>query len=189
MTFKAYDILASLIPGFLGILVLLQILNLDFDKDFVVGYTALGFLLGYVINTLGSWLEDFYFLTWGGKPSTKLLKGKGIWKVKFYESAKVNSLLIADASRPNAAPDELFSIAMRSANGEARVDDFNAQYAFSRSLLTVVLIGTILMLWKNYDSVTYYFLFLPILFVTWLRCKQRGYYYAREVLNTYIKSK
>jgi hypothetical protein len=33
----------------------------------------------------------------------------------------------------------------------------------------------------------YYVLLLPLLFISWLRCKQRGYYYAREVLNEYVK--
>ena len=29
----------------------------------------------------------------------------------------------------------------------------------------------------------------PLIFIAWLRCKERGYYYAREVLNVYLKNK
>ena len=82
MNFKAYDILSSLIPGFIMLIVLIPFLGLEYNKDYVIGYTAIAFLLGYVLNTLGSWLEDLYYLTWGGKPSDKLLDGKSIWKIK-----------------------------------------------------------------------------------------------------------
>lgn len=191
MNFKAYDILSSLIPGFLAILVGLNAFDLKFDKDMVVAYTAIAFLLGYLMNTISSWLEDFYFLTWGGKPSDRLLEGKGIWKVKFYHQVKTKSLLLTDCSNPNAKNDELFFVAMRYANGskDTRVDDFNALYAFSRSLLTTVFIGTIILLFENFKDWRYYVTLIPSLLIVWLRCKQRAYYYVREVLNTYLKSK
>lgn len=51
-------------------------------------------------------------------PSTHLLDGKGIWKVKFYHSSKVKSLLLADSSNVKVTNDELFSVAMRKANGQ-----------------------------------------------------------------------
>ncbi|MBD0331399.1 MAG: hypothetical protein ICV66_01975 [Chitinophagaceae bacterium] len=79
---------------------------------------------------------------------------------------------------------------MRYANGlNSRVDDFNAMYAFSRSLLTTLLVGTVVLLIDNYNNWRYYAVLIPSLIVVWLRCKQRGYYYAREVLNVYLKSK
>jgi hypothetical protein len=100
-------------------------------------------------------------------------------------------LLHQDASNPTASNDELFSIAMRTANAQkdSRVDDFNGMYAFSRSLLTTVMFCSIGLLIEHYSEWKYYSILLPMLFVLWLRCKQRGYYYAREVLNTYLKIK
>lgn len=190
MNFKAYDILASLIPGFLSLLVLQLVLDIDYNDKLVVAYTAISFLLGYFINSVGSWLEDFYYLTWGGNPSTKLLNGKDTWKVRFYSSDKVKILLTEEANKPNPSSSELFAIAMRYANGNSsRVDDFNATYAFSRTLLTTVLIGTIILLLDNYNQINYYLVLIPILFACWLRCKQRNYYYCREVLNFYLKAK
>lgn len=191
MNFKAYDILSSLIPGFLVLLVLLDIFGFKYDKDFIIAYTAIAFLIGYVINTLSSWLEDFYYTTWGGKPSNKLLDGNGIWKVKFYEYEKAKNLLIQESQKINPTNDHLFSIAMRYANGkkDTRVDDFNANYAFARVLLTTTLVITISLLTINYDNWKYYVILLPLLVITWLRCKQRAYYYVREVLNEYLKSK
>lgn len=189
MNFKAYDILSSLVPGFLAVLILLNALKMQYDKEKVVAYTAVAFLLGYLMNAVSSWLEDLYNWSWGGKPSDRLLDGKNIWKVSFYQSAKVKSLLLTESGNPNASNDELFSIAMRYGNGQSRVDDFNAMYAFARVLLTTVLIGTVILLVDHYDQLEYYVFLLPTLFAVWLRCKQRGYYYAREVLNVYLRAK
>lgn len=191
MTFKAYDILSSLIPGFLAVLMLLSAFDMQYDNDLVIAYTAIAFLAGYIVNTISSWMEDFYFFTWGGKPSDRLLDGKSIWKVRFYHHTKVKGLLQSDSSNPSAKNSELFFIAMRYANGQkdSRVDDFNALYAFSRSLLTTVLIGTAILLIENYKDWRYYAVLLPALIIVWLRCKQRAYYYAREVLNVYLKLK
>lgn len=148
------------------------------------------FLLGYLINTISSWAEDIYYLSWNGKPSDCLLNGKKIWKVKFYESQKVKELLRAETAKSNPSNDELFSIALRYANQkDNRVEDFNASYAFSRSLLTIVLIGGIFLLIRNYNDWKFYLLIIPAILIVWLRCKQRGYYYSREVLNVYLKIK
>jgi hypothetical protein len=191
MNFKAYDILSSLIPGFLVLLVLLKTLGFNYDKDFVIAYTAIAFLIGYIMNTLSSWLEDFYYFTWGGKPSSKLLDGKGIWKVSFYEHEKAKDLLTQESLNSSPSNDHLFSIAMKYANGkkDSRVDDFNANYAFSRVLLTTALVITVSQIALNYDDWRYYVTLLPTLIIIWLRCKQRGYYYAKEVLNEYLKGK
>lgn len=190
MNFKAYDILSSLVPGFLALLALLNVLGLKFDKDLVIAYTAIAFLLGYLMNTISSWLEDFYFFTWRGKPSNKLLDGKDIWKVRFYSSGKARLLLTTDTSNPSATNDELFSFAMRYTNGQnSRVDDFNSLYAFSRSLLTTVFIGAVILITTHYKDWRYYATLIPSVIIVWLRCKQRAYYYAREVLNVYLKTK
>jgi hypothetical protein len=190
MNFKIYDVLSSLIPGFILLMAVLELLNIPFNKEMIVPYTAFAFLLGYLINTISSWLEDFYFLTWKGKPSDRLLNGHDIWKVRFYKSQRVKELLKDESKNDKPTTDELFSIAMRYANQkDSRVEDFNATYAFSRSILTTVVVEGIFILVRNYDSLNYYLLIIPILLVAWLRCKQRGYYYAREVLNVYLKLK
>lgn len=191
MNFKLYDILSSLIPGFLILIITLYIIDIKFDKDLVVPYTAVAFLIGYLVNTISSWAEDIYYFSWKGKPSNRLLKGKGIWKVKFYQHTEIVELLKKETNNQHPSNDELFNIAMRFANGtkDTRVDDFNSSYAFSRSLLTCVLISFVLLGYKEYDNWEFYLISFPILFVFWLRCKQRAYYYAKEVLNVYLKGK
>lgn len=182
MNFKAYDIFSSLIPGFIILIVILDFLDWGYNKDYILPYTAFAFLLGYCVNSICSWLEDFYYWTWRGKPSVKLLEGKQIWKVKFHQYAIAKELLIKDCKEENPTNDYLFSLAKLYVigNKDSRVEDFNMHYAFSRSLLTTVLISTILLLIKNYDEISVYFITIPLLLGAWLRSKQRAYYYARE---------
>jgi len=182
MNFKAYDILSSLIPGFLILLVLLNLFGFKYDKDYVIAYTAIAFLIGYVMNTLSSWLEDFYYFTCGGKPSNNLLDGKGIWKVIFYEHEKAKDSLFQESQKTNSTNDQLFSIAMRYTNGkkDSRVDDFYTNYAFSGVLLTTVLVITISQIALNYNDWRYYVTLIPMLIIIRLRCKLRGYYYAKK---------
>jgi hypothetical protein len=70
-----------------------------------------------------------------------------------------------------------------------RIKDFNANYAFTRSLLTTTLIASTLLIIENINDYRYYAALLPILFITWYRCKQRAFYYAKEVLCEYLNLK
>ncbi len=189
MSFKPYDILSALIPGFIVLLALLSFFELEFNKDYIVPYTAIGFLIGFMVNALSSWFEDFYYFTWGGKPSDKLLDGKCIWKIKFHEYEKVKEMLKQKCGKTNPTNDNLFAIAMRYSNSQkdSRVPDFNANYVFARALLTTMLIVTVALLSTHFLEWKYYAVLIPILIIIWLRCKQRAYYYVREVLNEYLK--
>lgn len=189
MTFKTYDMFSSLVPGFLFLFGLLYILNIPYNKDYVIGYTALSFFLGYLVNTLGSWFEQLYFFSWGGKPSSKLLEGKYIWKIRVYNYSQIRDHLSQKTINDTPTNDELFAIALRNSNGQkdTRIEDFIAIYAFSRTLLTTVLIGGLFVVIKNYTDWKFYIAFITVVFILWLRCKQRAYYYAKEVLNVYCK--
>ena len=188
MKFKFYDILAHLIPGFIIYLVYLEFASEVFDPDFVVPATAIAFALGYFVNALASWLENFYCWTWGGKPSNRLLDGKDIWKVRFYEHKKVKLMLQKEAGDVCKKNDVLFNLAMKYATPEvnSRVSDFNANYAFSRVILTTVLITSGVMIFLYYDSYEVYFCSISFIITAWYRCKQRGYYFVREVFRTYL---
>ena len=191
MKFKIYDILAQLIPGFIIYIAYLELAGESFDKDFIVPATAIAFVIGYFVNTLASWAEDMYYWTWGGKPSDKLLEGKDIWKVRFYSYQEAKEMLQKETSNTSPSNDEIFGIAMRYASPEvnSRVGDFNANYAFSRVMLTTVLIASVILFWEYYEKWITYVALFPMIFVAWYRCKQRGYYFAREVLKTYLKIK
>jgi hypothetical protein len=87
----------------------LKLLNIPFCKDLVIADTAVAFLFGYVVNTLSSWFEDFYFFTWGGKLSSALLDSKNIWKVRFYHADEAKALLLMDSRKSSPKNDELFN--------------------------------------------------------------------------------
>ncbi|SFU53405.1 hypothetical protein SAMN05216480_10692 [Pustulibacterium marinum] len=188
MTFKPYEILSALLPGFLLLIALFIFLDIPYQKDYIVAYTAIAFLIGFVVSALSSWLEGVYYFTWGGKPSERLLNGKSVWKVPFYEAEKVKSILAKHWHTENVSNDALYALAIRYANGhkDSRINEFSANYAFARVLLTTLLLILCVMLYAHYGHWQHYLFLCIVLIIVWLRCKQRAYYYAREVLNEYL---
>lgn len=191
MKFRLYDTLVHLVPGFVVYLAYLEVTGQGFNKDLLVPMTALAFVIGYFVNAIASWFEGIFYWTWGGKPSSRMLDGHDVWKVRFYEHRKAKELLQKESSGSSKHNDALFSIAMRYATPEvnSRVSDFNANYAFSRVILMTILIASVLLIANKPTSLQVYALTVPVTIASWLRAKQRGYYYAREVLNTYLQVK
>ena len=204
MEFKYYDILSRLVMGYVVLVIGMYLCDIKYNNDYTVAYLAMAFLCGYIINAVGSLLQPIYYITIGGKPSNRLLsndrkkhcwlyhlfvpKNTGIRKVRFYETDNVRRLLLEGIEDENPSNDRLFSKAKREINAtsDSRVSDFNAHYALSRTILTIVLISTIVIIlsdpnkWQSYLSII-------ILFVCWNRYRERAYYYTREVLNEYLK--
>lgn len=193
MNFKYYDLLSSVIIGFFAIVALLYATGNEYNKDLTMAYMAGSYVVGYLFNALSSLMEPFWYLTIGGMPSDRLLtlnpkkKYTGINRVRFYHAKEAIDKLRKQLNNNEADTKQMFSLAMRETNGNpsSRVQDFNAQYAFSRVLMTSLLIITFIAIicepccWKSYLAI------IP-LFLSWNRFKERGYYYAREVLNEYL---
>ena len=191
---KYYDLLSTAIIGVVVVAVVNYLLLGNHDID-SVAYLAVGYIVGYFINAIGSLFEDFYYCTIGGKPSNKLLakvEGQswtGYSRVKFYDVEKVTELLKAELHKPDASIAQMFSCAMRKMNSfaESRVPAFNAHYAWSRTLLTAVWMIDLLMAFRYYNQWLFWLIGSLLLVISWNRFKERGYYYAREVLNEYLK--
>lgn len=206
MNFKYYDVLSNIVGGYVVLVIGLYSFHIEYDNEYSVAYLAIAFLCGYLINSIGSMLEPIYYFTIGGKPSNRLLnnendehcfiyhifipKNIGIKKVRFYETTEVRKILIKGLEDEDPSEERLFGKAMREVNSDpnSRVHDFNAHYALSRTILTTVLISSILIIsyhsnyWQSYLSIV-------VLLICWYRYKERSYYYAREVLNEYLKKK
>ena len=204
MEFKYYDVLSSLVVGYVVLIIGMYSFQIEYNSDYTVAYLAIAFLCGYIINSIGSLLEPIYYFTIGGKPSNRLLddgknkhcwfynlfvpKNTGIKKARFYETATARRLLLEGIEDEKPKEDRLFSKAMRTVNGDqnTRVPDFLAHYALSRTILTTVLISSALIIYANPDNWQSY-LSIVLVLICWNRYKERAYYYAREVLNEYLK--
>ena len=194
MNVKYYDILSSLITGYIVLVVSLFCMNIEYDSSYSVAYIAGALAIGYIINAVSSLLETFYYFTIGGKPSEKLLtkkKGKdytGIRKVRFYHCDEVTCKLRKDLQDENATIEKMFSHAKSqvSGNNNSRVPDFNAHYAYARSFLTIMLLFTIGIIAYSPCNWHSYLTIVPLI-ICWNRYREKGYYYAREVLNEYLK--
>ncbi len=194
MEFSYYDLLSRIIVGYFTLIASFYAFGINYNEQHSIAYIAAAFVIGYFLNAISSILENFWFWTIGGKPSDKLLtinpkkKYTGISKVRLYDTQQIINKLKKETNSKAPTTQELFSIAKRKCNGDkdCRVPIFSAQYAFSRVLLTSFTIVTIFILSTHYHDWRYYLLIIP-LFVFWNRFKERGYYYAREVLNEYMK--
>lgn len=204
MEFKYYDVLSSLVVGYVVLIIGMYSFQIEYNSDYTVAYLAIAFLCGYIINSIGSLLEPIYYFTIGGKPSNRLLddgkkkhcwfynlfvpKNTGIKKARFYETATARKLLLKGFEDEDPKEDRLFSKAMRTVNGDqdTRVPDFLAHYALSRTILTTVLISSLLIIYANPNNWQSY-LSIVLVLICWNRYRECAYYYAREVLNEYLK--
>ena len=186
MKFSIYDILSNLIPGFLILFsssILLDYSSKDLD---LVAALVVAYIIGYLNNTLSSWSEELFNWSWGGKPSDQLLEGKNVWKVKFYDNKKAKEYLSKEANTESPSNDNLFQIAMRYSSSNERVKDFNSNYALSRNLIISFILSFTLINIKLWFSLWIFIISILSIFIIWLRAKQRGFYFAREVLTVYI---
>lgn len=56
MNFKYYDIMSSLVAGYVLLVIGMYSFQIEYNNDYTVAYLAFAFLCGYVINSVGSLL-------------------------------------------------------------------------------------------------------------------------------------
>lgn len=196
MSFKYYDLLSNLTVGIVVFYAIWKLFLPDLEISEWVVIPA-GYVVGYFINAMSSFIEPALYKTICGKPSDRLLtpvpgkKWTGIKIVKFYFAEQAIEALKKDTGDDDATTDKMFGYAMRmvNSNKDCRVPDFNGHYALSRVIFTTVIIAVITVEIK-YACVWYSWpISLAVLFFAWNRFRERGYYYAREVLNEYLKTR
>lgn len=192
MELRPYEILSHLIPGYIIYAVLWKLYpEVNFDYD-ALPSLGIAFVLGYFANTLSSLLEPLYFVVWGGKPSTQLLKGKKMSKIILPNREGIkNKLNSIDVTDESLSDDDLFNLAVPIAHTSenSRLGDFNSAYVLSRAVLTCVIFLGLLAIINYYKNWEVYLSVIVLVMLTGYRAKQRGFYYAKEVLNTFYQMK
>lgn len=196
MSFKYYDILSSLVVGIVAICAIWSLFFPDLEISEWVILPA-GYVMGYFLNAVSSFVEPALYKLIFGKPSDRLLtlvpgqKWTGIKKVKFYFAEQAIESLRKDIGDDHAPTDKMFSYAMRmvNANNNCRVPDLNGHYALSRVILISVIIAVVVLEVRCYSVWYTWLISLVALFFAWNRYREQGYYYAREVLNEYLNLK
>lgn len=193
MSFKYYDLLSNLTVGIVVFYAIWKLFFLDLEISEWVVIPA-GYVVGYFVDAISSLIEPVLYRTICGKPSDKLLtpvpgqEWTGIKKVKFYFTEQAIAALRKDTGDEEATTDKMFGYAMRMVNEkkDCRVPDFNGYYAFSRVIFTTVIIAVFVVELK-FRCIWYSWLIsIVVLSLAWSRFRERGYYYAREVLNEYL---
>ena len=200
--FEIYDVIGVIVPGTL----LICILPLFFpglisiaagvkfpDAFAVIALTTAAILGGHVIQALASLIEPAVYKTWGGRPSDKVFTS-GLGN-RYLTKALAHQIKgkLAKAYGNGLDDRSLFIKAMQRAEaGPGRVARFNALYAYHRAILTLTILALILFsvsffgglastLTRKKDIAILVSLVL-FLALSWFRAKQRGFYYAKEVL-------
>ena len=155
MSFKYYDLLSNLTVGIVVFYAIWKLFLPDLEISEWVVIPA-GYVVGYFINAISSFMEPALNKTICGKPSDKLLtpvpgkKWTGIRRVKFYFAEQAIEALKKDTGDDDATTDKMFGYAMRmvNANKDCRVPDFNGHYALSRVILTTVIFTVVIVVIK-----------------------------------------
>lgn len=204
MNFKYYDLVNFLVTGavVLGLLYWCG-LQLPFPAEGAVAasaYLLYSYATGCLTGALASWLQSFYDRPFRGDAAEVLLDPKkkaedgstGFGHIRFYDTERAVTLLKAEQpSEHEPTRYELFLRAKRVATateGE-RLYEFNAQFGFARSLLTVLLFALPLQVLTHHCSCCTFLLNLLLIVLCWYRYRQRDFYYCKEVLDIYLRKR
>jgi hypothetical protein len=203
--FELYDILGIVIPGSL-LLALISVsfpeaaaplASTEFPESFaVICLVALAVFLGHLIQAISSFFEPLMEWTWGGRSSERALhSGLGSRYLPADTAQRIKEKLM-NAAGTVATDRSLFLLAMQKAetSGNARVSKFNGLYAYHRAMLTLVLVAIPVFVaamqwgaakqWPLREKAEVLAVGAGLLVIFWLRTRQRGFYYVREVLAT-----
>jgi hypothetical protein len=201
--FELYDILGVVVPGLVAVGMIFGALSWTGNQIEipaipetlqVLVLSASAIVLGQMVQAIGSLLEPFYFWTWGGRPSDRSLRGhsKRLSAVQAdLLKKRLANHILAGASH-DLSDCEIFVSAMALCNHKSlgRVERFNSLYAYHRALTTLLLVSTVATL-----SIIYFDdpnpraawqvvgLQVVVMLLFWFRTKQRGAYFAEEVIR------
>jgi len=188
MTFSLYDILSKVIPG--GLIFFALILVFPIPKDQLGEATSLiaVYILGYFVETIASLVErPIIFKLFGKNPAVKLLEGGKFLHISLDRKEKLNEIIERDFKEIKDDKLSLFSTFydVVTKKDYKRVNHFLEHYILSRNILVSFFIGGIIYMSFNFNLTILIFFLVALIFL-FLRTKQRNYYFAKEVISSYL---
>ena len=211
---KYYDILGHLVPGLVFLLAVgFVLVEAGTELPEIPGgnganllvVTALAYYVGHLLAAVSSWIQPVLYFLWLGKPSRRILV-KETSHIHRDVRDSVRQRLAGECGLSKEVPkgwrehakylDGLFSRASSICNKEnlGRVTEFNAKYALHRSLFVALVLAGVISLCIvkvakpgfSVDFVSWLIVgYFVIAVISFFRARQRGYYFAREVLRMY----
>lgn len=198
-----YDLMTSVLHGTIFLVAVLmlfpQIINILHPVEvpeilLSVIFVCITYFWGQVITSISSIMQSLLFLTWGGKPSERVFKGKFPQKYLSLDLINLAKKELQKTSDMELSDDTLFYKAMsiaRKADGSLS-ERHNQKYAYNRvALCNILLIFGLFViscfygLCANINTgkfVITLVVFGLFLILHWYRAKQSAFYYVREVL-------
>jgi len=175
----------------------------EYSSIVLIIFLVLSFLIGYLNDSLSSWLEHYLIYRVMGTPTLRLLRGRGdrifianadLQKIRFFYLSinqnirSVRALHGFSKSRRNAF--SLFKIAnsrkdsIVSDSYHRKLSECYRAYIFARNIFFAYCISAILVTISMSDQfdVKYYIVMFFIFLILMLRRKDRSYYYSKVVL-------
>lgn len=199
-----YDVLGVIVPGLLLITWVLllfpqlagRLVELPMPEAVaVLALTAVATFVGHLIQAVASLTERLLFATWGGRPSDQILNGKASCYLPPDSGQRISSKLrkrVGDEASCHSL--FLYALQLSETAQSTRCPRFNSLYGYHRSLLTTVAVAALLFGLSIVGGaasslsagacVLGFALIGVVLALMWFRTRQRGMYYAREVLLT-----
>lgn len=183
-----FDILGKVIPGGLIYFTINHCLIAEKVELSQIILLIIVYILGYLIETVASIFErPIIFKLFGGNPAIRLLNGKSFLDIQIGRLEELNDHVYEKFQKykDNKIKQFLIFHSIVSKKGYKRVNNFLEQYVFSRNILISYFISGIIYIscHTSWQIITIYIIFLLFFFV---RCKQRNYYFAKEVINSYL---
>ena len=183
-----FDILGKIIPGGLIYFTINHCLLDEKVEMSQIVLLIVIYILGYLIETVASIFErPILFRLFGVNPALQLLNGKKFLDIQIGRLDELNSHISERFEKYKENKIKLFLIfhSIVSKKGYKRVNNFLEQYVFSRNILISYLIGGLMFVYchNQWQVIVLFIIFLLFFFV---RCKQRNYYFAKEVINSYL---
>jgi hypothetical protein len=198
-----YDLFGILVPGMLlsyAVPVLFPqvktIMAVGFPAAIeVLVFTALAVFVGHIIQAIASAIEHpVLFRSWGGVPSDiALTAGLGDRYLSADAAARIDAKLRTKLGE-KASSRSVFvgAITLANATPASRAQTFNSLYAYHRALLVTLAAAFVLLIasagwgaaahWSGGLLAVCIIALVSLLFLVFVRTRQRAFYYVREVL-------
>lgn len=187
MTLSLFDILSKIIPGGLLFFTIVQSNSIqNFENNEVVILIVI-YIIGYLIEAISSLIESpVIFRFFGVNPAVNLLNGKRCFGIGISED-EISEILTHTNSKIIENKLELFYYihSLISKKNYPRINQFLEQYTMSRNILVSSIISSNYFLLKHFSSLSL-IICISLIIIIFIRTKQRNYYFAKEVITTYM---
>jgi len=193
MKVELYDIISKIIPGglvYAPILYYDLLPNADSISSEVVALIIM-YVLGFLVDAIGYFIQRPLYWTFGGLPSQKLLSGGSFSKISIHNLDVLNVYIERTYPQKDIADKNwLFNTinTIVRAKESKRIQSFYEGYIAARNILVASILVLIIVLVKQFNWLVLG-IGVSVLLLIWYRTKTKNYHFVQLLINTFIARK